>query len=162
MDLMDEELLEFWKVLNDCNVKYIMIGGFAVRFHGYPRNTDDMDIWIEDTIENRKNLREAFRKLEYGDFESIETMQFIPGWTTFYAAGIELDILTSMKGLEHLQFNECLQLASYADLEGLKVPFLHINHLIENKKITNRPKDQIDVQQLMSIKQAIENNKADD
>jgi len=43
-------------------------------------------------------------------------MDFVPGWTTFYAAGIELDILTEMKGLENLSFDECLKLASVADI----------------------------------------------
>ncbi|MBO9153711.1 hypothetical protein ACFOTA_15940 [Chitinophaga sp. GCM10012297] len=66
--------------------------------------------------------------------------------------GIELDILGNMKGLEQLSFDECLQMASIADIEGVSVPFLHINHLIENKKIVNRPKDQIDVIELEKIR----------
>ena len=57
-----------------------------------------------------------------------------------------------MKGLENISFNECLSLASIADLEGIEVPFLHINHLIENKKIVNRPKDQVDVIELEKIR----------
>lgn len=79
-------------------------------------------------------------------------MRFIPGWTTFYAAGVELDIMTSMKGLENLSFDECLQMAAIAEIESIKVPFLHINHLIENKKAVNRPKDQLDVIYLEKIK----------
>ena len=134
MDVSDEQLLDFWEKLNSNNVRYIMIGGFATRFHGFNRNTDDIDMWIENTLANRKNLRKAFLKLGYGDFESIETIDFIPGWTTFYAAGIELDIFTEMKGLEGISFDECMNMASVADIEGLKIPFLHINHLIENKK----------------------------
>jgi len=55
-------------------------------------------MWIDDTLENRQNLRKAFYQLEYGDFPSIETMQFIPGWSSFYAAGIVLNIMTTMKG----------------------------------------------------------------
>jgi len=55
-----------------------MVGGFAIRFHGFDRNTDDLDLWLEDTIENRKNLRKAFWELGYGDFEMLETMQFVP------------------------------------------------------------------------------------
>lgn len=62
-------------------------------------------------------------------------MQFVPGWTNFYiGSGIELDIMTNMKGLENIPFSECLDMASIADFEGIKVPFLHISHLIENKK----------------------------
>jgi hypothetical protein len=153
MDMLDDELLRFWKALNNNNVRYIMVGGFATRFHGFNRNTDDLDIWLEDTIENRRNLRKSFQVLGYGDFSSLEMMQFVPGWTNFYiGSGIELDIMTNMKGLENITFSECLNMASIADLEGVKVPFLHINHLIKNKRIVNRPKDQIDVIELEKIR----------
>ena len=60
MDILDEELMVFWKGLNEDNVRYIMIGGFATRFYGFNRSTDDLDMWLDDTIENRKNLRKAF------------------------------------------------------------------------------------------------------
>jgi len=151
--MLDDELLRFWKALNNNNVRYIMVGGFATRFHGFNRNTDDLDIWLEDTIENRRNLRKSFQVLGYGDFSSLEMMQFVPGWTNFYiGSGIELDIMTNMKGLENITFSECLNMASIADLEGVKVPFLHINHLIKNKRIVNRPKDQIDVIELEKIR----------
>ena len=79
-------------------------------------------------------------------------MQFVPGWTTFNTEGIELEIMTEMKGLEDVGFTECYQLAFFVDLEDIKVPFLHINHLIENKKAVNRPKDRIDVIYLEKIK----------
>ncbi|MEO8583531.1 MAG: hypothetical protein ABI415_07030 [Flavitalea sp.] len=154
MDVLDNGLLHFWKALNDNDVKYIMIGGFAIRFHGFSRNTDDIDLWLNDTPANRKALRKAFTDLKYGDFELLETMEFVPGWTNFFIGdGIELDIVTKMKGLEHLSFEECLEMSSIAELEGIKIPFLHINHLIANKKIINRPKDQIDVMELERIKE---------
>jgi hypothetical protein len=153
MDAFDEQLLDFWKQLNHNGVRYIMIGGFATRFHGFNRNTDDIDIWLENTIINRKKLRKTFSDLEYGDYPTIETMDFIPGWTTFYAAGIELDIITEMKGLENISFEECLKMASLADIDGVKIPFLHINHLIQNKKFINRPKDMLDVEELEKIKE---------
>jgi len=156
MDVLNDELLRFWKALNKNKVRYIMVGGFATRFHGYNRNTDDLDMWLQDDLQNRKNLRAAFNELGYGDFASIETMQFIPGWTGFYAAGIELDVMTGMKGLENISFDDCYLIAVRANLEGVIVPFLHINHLIENKKAVNRPKDQVDVIYLEKIKKLLE------
>jgi hypothetical protein len=156
MDVFDEELLRFWKTLNANNVRYIMVGGLATRFHGYNRSTKDLDMWLYDDLQNRKNLRKAFIDLKYGDFASIETMKFIPGWTSFYAAGIELDIMTEMKGLQEYSFDECYKTAFCADLNGIMVPFLHINHLILNKKAVNRPKDQVDVIYLEKIKKILE------
>jgi hypothetical protein len=153
MDILDEDILSFWKIMNQYNVQYIMVGGLATRFHGYNRNTDDLDIWIKDTIANRQNFRKAFNELGYGDYPSIETMQFVPGWTSFYAAGIELDIMTSMKGLEDENFDTCYAMSNKATIEGIEIPFLHINHLIANKKAVNRPKDLLDVVYLEKIKE---------
>lgn len=150
---MDEDLIDFWRKLNDNKVLFIMIGGLATRFYGYNRNTDDIDMWIADTQENRHNLRKAFNDLEYGDYPSIESMQFVPGWTSFHAAGIVLDIMTEMKGLENLTFNECYQMSNKVTIEDVTIPFIHINHLIQNKKVVNRKKDQIDVEYLEKIKE---------
>lgn len=152
MDIYDDNFLKFWQALNNNHVKYIMVGGFAVNMHGYIRATKDADMWIEDSKENRINLRKAFVELGYGDFESLETMQFIPGWTEFYiGGGIVLDIMTSMKGLENYSFEECLKVASVADLNKIVVPFLHINQLVANKKAVSRPKDKNDIIELEKI-----------
>lgn len=152
MDTLNEDLLNFWRVLNQHQVRYIMVGGFAVRFNGYNRSTDDIDLWLEDTLVNRQRLRKAFSDLKYGDYPSLETMVFVPGWTNFYISfGIELDIMTSMKGLENQSFEECLQKAKLADLEGIKVPFLHINDLLANKRAVARSRDLIDVEELEKI-----------
>lgn len=151
------QLLALWKCLNQCGVRYIMVGGLATTLHGFSRTTEDVDIWLEDTPANRQCLRAAFNCSGYGDVPALETMEFIPGWTSFYIAkGIELDIMTSMKGLEELTFAECLEQASVADIDGVTIPFLHINQLIANKKAVNRPKDQIDVMELEKIRKVRE------
>jgi predicted nucleotidyltransferase len=157
MDILNEELLDFWKSLNKYNVSFLMVGGFALKFNGYSRATDDVDLWLKDTLENRKNFRKAYAESGYGDFPSFETMDFAPGWTQFYIAnGIILDIMTSMKGLENKSFDECYEQARVADLDGVKVPFLHINDLLANKKAVARPKDQLDVIELEKIKKYLE------
>ena len=55
MDIMDENLLDFWKSLNYFGVNYIMVGGVAVNLHGYSRITKDIDVWIKDTNETGGN-----------------------------------------------------------------------------------------------------------
>jgi hypothetical protein len=62
-----------------------------------------------------------------------------------------MDIMTTMKGIE-LTFDQCYNMAPIAEIEGVNVPFLHINQLIENKKAVNRPKDQSDVLELEKIR----------
>jgi hypothetical protein len=56
MDTLDEELLRFWRILNAHKVRYIMVGGLATRFHGYNRTTDDLDLWLDDTLSNINHL----------------------------------------------------------------------------------------------------------
>ncbi|WP_442588917.1 hypothetical protein ACSBL2_23080 [Pedobacter sp. AW31-3R] len=161
MDIFDEEIIVFWRALQEYNVKYIMVGGYATNLHGYQRFTGDLDIWLKDTLENRQQLRKAFVRCDLGDYPMIDNMQFIPGWTDFHMNnGLRIDILVDMKGLEGYTFDECLDLASLADIEDVTVPFLHINHLIENKKIVNRPKDQIDVSALEQIRKLRESGEA--
>lgn len=154
MDIFDEEIIKFWKSLQDNSVRYIMVGGFATNIHGYQRYTGDMDMWIIDTPDNRKCLRQAFKQSGMGDFFMMETIQFVPGWTDFKLNnGLRLDIMTTMKGLEGFSFDECLNTATVANIEGIRVPFLHINQLIANKRAVNRSKDQIDVMALEKIKE---------
>jgi hypothetical protein len=154
VDIFDEDILDFWRSLQEFDVKYIMVGGYATNLHGYQRFTGDMDIWLKDTLENRQQLRKVFIKCDIGDYPMIDYMQFVPGWTDFHLNnGLSLDILIDMKGLEGYTFDECLQMASVADIEDISIPFLHINQLIENKKVVNRPKDQVDVIALEQIKQ---------
>ncbi|MFT3682853.1 MAG: nucleotidyltransferase [Ferruginibacter sp.] len=152
MDIFDKEILRFWSALFSNKVRYIMVGGYATNLHGHQRYTGDMDIWIEDTAPNRSNLRKAFNDCGMGDYDMIETMQMVPGWTNFYLNnGLQLDLLSNMKGLEGYSFEECLQMATIAEIENVEVPFLHINQLITNKKAVNRPKDQLDVIELEKI-----------
>jgi hypothetical protein len=157
MDIFDEDLLNFWKLLSAEEVKYIMVGGVAVNLHGYLRATGDVDVWIDDTIENRQALGKVLAHLGYPGVDMVN-MQIVPGWTDFYIGPrIELDILVSMKGVGEYSFSECLNMAFIAEIEDLKVPFLHINQLIANKKAVNRPKDQLDIIELEKIRDIIAN-----
>jgi predicted nucleotidyltransferase len=152
MDIFDEDLLSFWRTLNKRGVKYIMVGGVATNLNSYQRTTEDIDIWLEDTGTNREQFREAYREYSGTDLSEIATMQFIPGWVDFRLNnGFVLDILVDMKGLEGFGFEDCLRQANIADIEDVRIPFLHINHLIANKKAVNRPKDQLDVIYLEQI-----------
>ncbi|NCI48859.1 hypothetical protein GWC95_02925 [Sediminibacterium roseum] len=153
MDIFNEELINFWVSLNKNEVRYIMIGGVATNLHGYQRTTDDIDVWIDDTRENRTRFRLAMKEYCGTDYFMLETLQIVPGWTHFNLNnGMRLDLMVAVKGLEELSFEQCLQAAAMADLGPVTIPFLHINHLIYSKKAANRPKDQIDVSVLEKLK----------
>jgi hypothetical protein len=146
---MNEQIIAIWDSFFQNKVKYITIGGFAVNIYGYIRNTGDIDIYLEDTIENRINLRNALKSINLGDFESIETMQFIPGWTEFTLNyGLRLDIMTAVKGLEDKSFNSLLDKATVVTIGETPVFFIDYDNLIIAKKASNRPKDILDIEEL--------------
>lgn len=149
---MIEQIFVIWKYFKEHKVRYITIGGFAVNIYGYSRNTGDLDILIDDTLDNRKNLRKAFIDIGIGDFEAIETMVFIPGWTDFSLNfGLRLDIMTAIKGLEDKSFQELYDEATIVLLGGVEVKFIDYDSLILAKKASNRPKDQLDIEELKKL-----------
>jgi len=149
---MNTQIIEIWKYFSLHKVKYLTIGGFAVNIYGYGRNTGDIDIFIEDSIENRENLRIALKELGIGDFKNINTMQFIPGWTDIALNfNLRLDIMTSVKGLEDNSFDLLLEKAYVVEINDIQVYFLDYENLIVAKKAANRPKDIIDIEELEKI-----------
>lgn len=155
MDIMDESILHFWRLMSQHAVSYIMVGGFAVNLHGYSRVTADIDVWLEDTIDNRQKMGLVMEEMGYKGIDMVN-FQFVPGWSTLHIGeGIRLDIMTKMVGID-APFTACAALATKAEIEGITVPFLHINQLIANKKAVNRPKDQIDVAALEKIKDLLQ------
>jgi predicted nucleotidyltransferase len=149
---MNTQIIEIWKYFSLNKVKYLTIGGFAVNIYGYGRNTGDIDIFIEDSIENRENLQEALKQSGIGDFQNIKTMQFIPGWTDITLNfNLRLDIMTSVKGLENSNFQQLLEKAFVTEISGIPVYFLDYENLIKAKKAANRPKDILDIEELEKI-----------
>jgi len=149
---MNSQIIEIWKYFSLNRVNYLTIGGFAVNIYGYGRNTGDIDIFIEDSVENRENLQEALKQAGVGDFETIKTMQFISGCTDITLNfNLRLNIMTSVKGLENEDFQDLLKKAYVAEISGVPVYFLDYENLIKAKKATNRPKDILDIEELEKI-----------
>jgi hypothetical protein len=64
--MLNQDFKEFIQSLNDNQVRYLVIGGYAVALHGYPRYTKDIDIWIEMTLENAAKLIQALQQFGFG------------------------------------------------------------------------------------------------
>jgi hypothetical protein len=125
MDISAADVIKFWRLLCDNQVTYILAGDFAMCFHGHNIGTGVMSIWIENTIQNRRKLIKALTEYGFYNLEVMEQMEIIPDWTNFKLNnGLQLFIMVNMKGLEGFSFEECLQLASLADIDGVQVPLL--------------------------------------
>lgn len=149
---MTEQINKIFSVFFKFKIKYIVLGGFAVNLYGYTRNTGDLDICVDNSIQNRKNLRKAFIELGIGDFEALETMQFIAGWTEFNLDyGMRLDLMTNIKGLEDKSFDMLLNVATIVFLNEIPVYFIDYQNLIISKKAANRPKDILDIEELNKL-----------
>lgn len=152
MDLLDDEVVLLWKALNNHHVEYILVGGFATNLHGYSRYTADLDIWLHDTPVNRKNLRKAIDEIGLGDLNEIETMQFVPGWSSIILeSGFTVDLMAYIKGFPQERFEDCYKIASTAMIHDVEVRFLHKRHLLESKQATARPKDLLDIEELNKL-----------
>ena len=153
---MNSQIIEIWKYFSINRVKYLTIGGFAVNIYGYGRNTGDIDIFIEDSIENRENLRLALKQSGIGDFKNMSTIQFIPGWTDISLNfNLRLDIMTSVKGLENKTFEQLLEKAYIVEISDIPVYFIDYENLIIAKKAANRPKDILDIEELEKLNKKI-------
>jgi predicted nucleotidyltransferase len=153
---MNSQIIEIWKYFSLNRVKYLTIGGFAVNIYGYGRNTGDIDVFIEDSAENRENLRLALKQSGIGDFKNLSTIQFIPGWTDITLNfNLRLDIMTSVKGLENKTFEQLLEKAYIAEIKDIPVYFIDYENLIIAKKAANRPKDILDIEELEKINKKI-------
>lgn len=102
MELRDEELLQFWKYLNEKQVQYIMAGGIAMSLHGYMRYNSIVELLIKDEVSNWQKVGQAFCELGYDDFsERVEAIQSGEGLVSFHlGSGMEVEIISSLKGVE--------------------------------------------------------------
>ena len=151
-DKESPEMLLLLQTFEKHNVNYLIVGGFAVNRYGYKRTTGDLDIFLKDTIENRKNLIEAIDEMGYGRYDMLIDVPIIAGYCeVMMDDGMYADLMTDIPGLNKEHYDEYFAMATIDKMNNFNVYFLHYNHLIENKKATNRAKDQLDIQELARI-----------
>lgn len=151
-DKENAEMLQLLSVFQKHSVDYLIVGGFAVNRYGYNRTTGDLDIYLRDTKQNRKNLIEAIDEMGYGRYDMLLDTPIIAGYCEIMMDdGMYADLMTDIPGLEKENYDEYLNMATVDVVQGFEIKFLHYNHLLENKKATNRPKDRLDIEELKRI-----------
>lgn len=151
----EENIDEFIKFANKNNVRMIMIGGNAVNFHGYQRHSADVDFWIETTEENFKKLILTFNEMGYEieDFPKEVKNKEQNISIKFSPLDLDLELITNFsvnKSFEEA-YNDS-EKVSVNNQEFLRWNVLSFDDLITSKIKANRPKDLLDIQQLLENK----------
>lgn len=143
---LQTDLREFIALLSSHAVDYVIVGGHAVAFHGHPRFTGDIDIFVRPTSENATKLLAALDAFGFGDVGLDLAALTTPD--RIVQLGVppnRIDLLTSISGVT---FDDAWRTRVLARLDGLPVAFLGREALLANKRASGRPKDLADIAEL--------------
>ena len=143
---LDKDFNEFVELFLEHNVRFLIVGGYALAAHGLPRVTGDLDAWVWVNPQNAQNILRALNafgfqnlSLTESDFSKEDAIVQL-GYPPF-----RIDILTSIDGVA---FDQAWEKKVVVELNGMKVPFIGREDLIANKKAAGRPQDLADVSRL--------------
>jgi len=137
---------DFLKLCNQKRVKYRLIGGYAVGCYGYPRATNDMDIWIELSPANAARIVNVFREFGYRGAD-LRAELFLEKGAIVRMGNppLRLEILNDISGVT---FARCFAVRRRVRLDGVLVNLIGLRHLKKNKQAAGRPKDLDDLAHL--------------
>ena len=137
---------EFLKLLNAHQVEYLLIGGYAVGYHGYPRATADMDIWVAMNPANAEKIVAALREFGF-NLPDLSPELFLKEWQLIRLGvpPVRIEIATTISGVN---FSECYAEKVLAELDGEQVKLIGLKHLKINKKASGRHQDLADLENL--------------
>ena len=149
MSILNRHFQEFLELLERRGVKYLVVGGYAVGLHGFPRYTGDLDIFIAVNEENARKLLEVFEAFGFSDL-GLSEKDFLEEEIVVEIGRepLKIQVLT---GIDGVTFDDCYEGRTYFQLEGRKVPFIGFNDLLKNKGASPRAKDKIDLEELKRI-----------
>lgn len=143
---LPSDFKEFLKSLNDHGVDYLLVGGYAVGYYGYPRATGDMDIWIAMHPDNAEKVVTALREFGF-DVPELSADIFLET-DKIVRMGVppmRIEVLTSISGVD---FDECFAERITDTISGVEVNVISLHHLKENKRASGRHKDLNDLEHL--------------
>jgi len=145
--MLNQDFSEFIQSLNDNQVRYLVIGGYAVALHGYPRYTKDLDVWIERSEDNAARMIAALEQPGFGSL-GLQLADFLEPDQVIQLgyAPVRIDILTGALGVD---FEVCYAARVEVDTEGVLVSFIDLENLKKNKQATGRLQDLADLENLI-------------
>ena len=137
---------EFLKLLNAQQVEYLLIGGYAVGYYGYPRATADMDLWIGMNPQNAKKIVTILKEFGFDiPDSSIEVFMKPNQIIRMGVTPVMIEMMTTISGVS---FEECYPHRVKDELDGVEVNLISLRHLKINKKAFGRHKDLDDLENL--------------
>lgn len=143
---LNQDFKEFIQSLNDNGVRYLVVGGYAVALHGYPRYTKDMDLWIWLNQENAEYMVKALEQFGFGSLELQPADFLVP--EQIVQLGYPPNRIDLISSLEGVDFDECYEARVDVAVEEVVVPFIALDDLKKNKRATGRLQDLADLEQL--------------
>jgi hypothetical protein len=144
--LLPPDFKEFLQLLNDYQVDYLLIGGYAVGYHGYPRATGDMDIWVASNPENADKLVVVLAAFGFEAIDISADLFLQPNNVIRMGAPpLRLEILTTISGVE---FADAYAQRISEIIDGVPVNIISLDLLKANKRASGRLKDLSDLENL--------------
>jgi hypothetical protein len=143
---VQQDFKELFELFNRHRVEYMVIGGYALAFHGAPRYTGDMDIYVKPDTQNSERIMRALEDFGFGDTDlSVEDFVYPEKVIQLGVPPVRIDIITSITGVAQDEaFAEKLK-GTYGDTE---VYYIGRQQFIANKKATGRKRDIADLESL--------------
>ena len=144
--VLNQDFREFIRSLNDKQVRYLVIGGYAVALHGHPRYTKDLDVWVERSHQNAEKIVKALEQFGFGSLGIRVDDFLVPDQVIqFGNPPNRIDLLVTIPGVD---FSVCYESRVQVDIEGVSVDFIDLNNLKRNKQASGRMQDLADLENL--------------
>jgi len=143
---LQADLREFIELLNSHGVKYVIVGGYAVAYHGFPRYTGDIDFFIEVSQDNAERMSKVVAAFGFGS-TGLTSRAFLEEGV-IVQLGVPPNRIDIVTGLTGVDFDEAWASKVAAELDGIPVHFLSKDVLIKNKAATGRARDQADIEDI--------------
>jgi hypothetical protein len=140
-----EDFKDFIETLNKNNVEYVIVGAFALAFHGHPRATGDIDIWLRPTSQNANAFLKALNDFGFGELDISEGDILSGKIIQLGHPPVRIDLITLMEGVTHEEIWDGRLSGTFGDQE---VFYIGRDEFIRNKKAIGRHKDLADLELL--------------
>lgn len=148
---MNSDFKDLLRIFEKAEVRYLVVGGYAVSEHTEPRYTKDLDLWVDNSEENAGAVFSALR--EFGAPLRDATLEDFADPKTVYQIGLPPSRIDILMALEGLDFLDCWQRRLETVIDGLTVKYISVQDLIVNKELAGRPIDLIDATNLKKVDQ---------